>query len=364
MGMFEVKVNLANLAAPDRTEELSLLVDTGATLSWIPRTILEKLGVKPFSRLPFILADGRRLERDTSAILLSIDGRKGAVQVAFAEPGEEAVLGATSLEGLGFMIDPVAQKLFPRDLRQLGAAQSPDSSVLLREEFNRWAEAGRGEGMEEEHLPITLPVLDLMRMEPTENVLDVGCGAGWLSRRLSELVPEGRVVGMDISDEMVRRARRLSVELDNTMFIVGGVDAIPWDANFFTRAISVESAYYWPDPARGIKEIFRVLREGGSAWILINYYRDNPHCHQWGEKLQIPTKLLSAEEWASLFRDAGFSDVAHHRVLDPTPTPEDYTGRWFRDAAQLRAFKAQGALLVHGAKPRGISPPEVSLRIL
>ena len=41
MGMFEVKVNLANLAAPDRTEELSLLVDTGATLSWIPRTILE-----------------------------------------------------------------------------------------------------------------------------------------------------------------------------------------------------------------------------------------------------------------------------------------------------------------------------------
>jgi len=217
--------------------------------------------------------------------------------------------------------------------------------------------------MEEDHLPITLPVLDLMRTEPTDNVLDVGCGAGWLSRRLSELVPEGRVVGMDISDEMVRRARRSGVELDNTMFVVGGVDQIPWDANFFTRAISVESAYYWPDPARGIKEIFRVLREGGSAWILIHYYRDNPHCHQWGEKLQVPTKLLSAEEWASLFRDAGFSEVAHRRILDPTPTPEVYTGRWFRDSAQLRAFKAQGALLVHGAKPRGISPSGVNLRI-
>ena len=63
----------------------------------------------------------------------------------------------------------------------------------LREEFNRWAEAGRGEGMEQDHLPITLPVLEKMRIAPTDNILDVGCGAGWLSRRLAKLEPEGRV---------------------------------------------------------------------------------------------------------------------------------------------------------------------------
>ena len=119
MGMFDVKVKLANLAAPGRTEELSLLVDTGATLSWIPREILEKLGVVAFSRLPFTLADGHRLERDTTAVLMTIDGRKAPVQVAFGEPGEEAVLGATALEGLGFMVDPVAKKLIPRDLLAL-----------------------------------------------------------------------------------------------------------------------------------------------------------------------------------------------------------------------------------------------------
>ncbi len=67
------------------------------------------------------------------------------------------------------------------------------TNSILREEFNRWAEAGRGEGMEEDHLPITLPVLDLMRIEPTDNVLDAGCGAGWLSRRLSELFPGTRI---------------------------------------------------------------------------------------------------------------------------------------------------------------------------
>jgi ubiquinone/menaquinone biosynthesis C-methylase UbiE len=221
----------------------------------------------------------------------------------------------------------------------------------LRAEFNRWAEAGMGEGMEEDHLPITLPVLDMMKLAPDDNVLDVGCGAGWLSRLLSERVPEGRVVGMDISDEMVRRARRNYVALDNTMFVIGGVDEIPWDANFFTRAISVESAYYWPDPARGLREIFRVLREGGSAWILINYYRENSYSHQWVDLFVTPAHLLGAAEWAALFSEAGFSDVAHRQIPDPTPVPETYSDEWFRDAAQLRAFREEGALLVHGTKP-------------
>ncbi len=119
MGMFEVNVKLANLAAPSQTEDLTLLVDTGATLSWIPRALLEKLGVKAFSRLPFTLADGRRLERDTTAVLLTIDGRKAPVPVAFGELGEESVLGATALETLGFMVDPVGEKLVARDLRAL-----------------------------------------------------------------------------------------------------------------------------------------------------------------------------------------------------------------------------------------------------
>ena len=234
-----------------------------------------------------------------------------------------------------------------------------NESHQIREEFNRWAEAGRGEGMEDDHLPITLPVLDLMQLAPTDNVLDVGCGAGWLSRRLAELVPEGRVIGMDISDEMVRRARRGSAEIENLMFTVGGVDQIPWDHSFFTKVISVESAYYWPEPARGVREVFRVLREGGSAWILINYYRDNPHCHQWGPKLAVPTHLLWAAEWEEMFREAGFMEAAHERIPDPTPVPETYSGKWFRDAAELRAFRAEGALLIYGSKPPGADPPKL-----
>lgn len=122
MGMFEVNVKLTNLAAPGRAEEVSLLVDTGATLSWVPREVLNRLGAAVFSRLPFELADGRRLERDITTVLLTIDGRKAPVPVAFGETGEAAVLGATALESLGLLVDPVAQKLIPRNLRMLRVA--------------------------------------------------------------------------------------------------------------------------------------------------------------------------------------------------------------------------------------------------
>ena len=204
--------------------------------------------------------------------------------------------------------------------------------------------------MEQDHLPITLPVLAKMELTATDNVLDVGCGSGWLSRRIAGVVTEGRVVGMDISDEMIRIARRNSLPHDNLLFVTGEVAEIPWEPNFFTHAISVESSYYWPSPAAGAREILRVLRPGGSVWILINYYRDNPHCHQWGALLAVSTHLLSAEEWAGLFREAGFAQVAHERVADPSPSPKEYTGRWFRDLAQLRAFKAEGALLIRARK--------------
>lgn len=225
---------------------------------------------------------------------------------------------------------------------------SPSES--LREEFNRWAEAGRGDGMEQDHLPITLAMLSKMRLLSTDSVLDIGCGSGWLSRRIAKMVPEGRVVGVDISDEMIRVARRNSIDHHNLLFVIGEVAEIPWDSNFFTQSVSVESAYYWPDPAAGVKEIHRVLHPSGSAWMLINYYRDNSYCHQWGKLLAVPTHLLSAAEWANLFRDAGFSQVSHERIIDPSPSPETYTGRWFRDAAELRAFKAEGALLVYAQK--------------
>lgn len=258
----------------------------------------------------------------------------------------------TDLRPTKAICSPLAEAIGRNRQQVKATTDSKIHSESLRQEFNRWAEAGRGEGMEQDHLSIVLPVLDRMRLVPEDNVLDLGCGAGWLARLLAEQVPEGRVVGVDLSDEMIRRARHNNVDLANAMFVVGEAEEIPWDAGFFTQAISVEAAYYWPDPRAALREVHRVLREGGSAWMLVNYYLENAHAHQWGKTLSVPTHLFSAAEWAALFADAGFSEVQHERIPDPTPAPEKYEGRWFRDAAQLRAFRQEGALLVWGTKPR------------
>ena len=68
------------------------------------------------------------------------------------------------------------------------ARPSPDQ--ILREEFNRWAEAGRGEEMERHHLDITEKTIRLMDLRAGERVLDLGCGAGWATRLLARMVGE------------------------------------------------------------------------------------------------------------------------------------------------------------------------------
>ncbi len=223
--------------------------------------------------------------------------------------------------------------------------------LRLQEEFNRWAAEGRGQGMESEHLAIALAMLARMALRPEEAVLDVGCGTGWLLRLIAQRLGAGRLVGVDVSDAMIAQARQAAGGDPRLEFHVAVAEQLPFPDASFDRVVSIESAYYWPDPAAGLREIARVLRPAGSAWILINYYRDNPHCHQWGRLLP-PTHLLAAAEWAALFEQAGLERVQWEQIPDPTPVPEVYTGRWFRDAEQLGAFRAIGALLVHGEKPR------------
>ena len=108
MGVFSVDVKLANPAAPERAERVSLIVDTGATLSWVPRELLQRLGVRPTARLEFELADGRGLEREVGAALFTIDGKSLAIPVAFGEAGEQPVLGVTALGPSGLWSIPSA----------------------------------------------------------------------------------------------------------------------------------------------------------------------------------------------------------------------------------------------------------------
>lgn len=226
-----------------------------------------------------------------------------------------------------------------------------EAEERLRAQFNRWAEAGRGEEMGEEHAAIAASMLAEMTFAPNDKILDVGCGAGWLSAILVDKVPQGQVVGMDVADEMVRRARQRYADRANLMFIIAGADDVPWDDDFFNHGVSVESAYYWPEPGKAFPELFRVLQPGGQLRLLINLYKENVYSHQWRDKLAVPTHLLSGDEWCGLLQQAGFVETRHSRIVDPRPVPDKYQSKWFRSADELRHFRREGALLVYGRKP-------------
>jgi len=114
MGLFRTTIEIENLERRGPTASLpETLVDTGSEFTWIPRDVLEGLGVVTRRRQRFIVADGRRIDRDIGYALVRAGGSEAPDLVVFAEPGDLHLLGAHSLEGLNLKIDPVRKALVP-----------------------------------------------------------------------------------------------------------------------------------------------------------------------------------------------------------------------------------------------------------
>jgi arsenite methyltransferase len=230
---------------------------------------------------------------------------------------------------------------------KVGSLGSP-SDQKLQQEFNQWALAGRGDEMENHHSDITNQALDLMEIGPGDRILDLGCGTGWASRRMARSA--GEVVGLDVADEMLHRAREASTGLANVRYVWGSAEKIPFSDRNFTKVLSVESFYYYADQGKALDELRRVMAPGGRLFILINLYKDNHYSLRWASELKVPVQALSQQEYIALLEARGFSLVEARRIPDRSPTPETYSGKWFRNAEELRDFKRIGALLLIATK--------------
>jgi predicted aspartyl protease len=112
MGTFRVDVEVENPARPGERRALAgVLVDTGAELSWVPAEVLESLGVVRNNRWRFRQADGTVIERWTGSVLIRVLGKHAADEVVFGQPGDLVLLGARTLEGLNYRVEPVAKRL-------------------------------------------------------------------------------------------------------------------------------------------------------------------------------------------------------------------------------------------------------------
>jgi SAM-dependent methyltransferase len=126
---------------------------------------------------------------------------------------------------------------------------------------------------------LATPVLDgfftrlaaeLAELAPKAQLLEVGSGPGRLAAKLAERAPAVWVKGVDIAPEMVERATALAAKsgvADRVTFQVGDVTSLPFPDASFDLVVSTFSLHHWPDPAKGLAEIYRVLLPGGVARI-------------------------------------------------------------------------------------------------
>lgn len=112
MGIVYLKLKIINPAHPRKKRECEFLIDSGAVYSVVPADILKKLGIKPTSTQEFILANGEIIKRAIGNAFFEYQGKIRAAPVVFGDKGIY-LLGATTLEALGMILDPIRRELKP-----------------------------------------------------------------------------------------------------------------------------------------------------------------------------------------------------------------------------------------------------------
>ncbi len=112
MGTFEGAIEIEDPAGQG-WEPLQAFVDTGSTYTWVPASILRRLGVHPQASWDFETADGRLIERDVAQTWVRHNGSAHITFLVFGDDDSEPLLGAYNLEGFRLGVDAVNQRLVP-----------------------------------------------------------------------------------------------------------------------------------------------------------------------------------------------------------------------------------------------------------
>ena len=113
MGTFSVNLWIGNLFT-GAGANVEVLVDTGATHSMIPGSLLRELGIEPVETRFSRIADGSRIELQTAWARFSAEGRNAVARVSFGPEGTY-LIGATTLEDMGLAVDPVDRRLIEQE---------------------------------------------------------------------------------------------------------------------------------------------------------------------------------------------------------------------------------------------------------
>lgn len=174
--------------------------------------------------------------------------------------------------------------------------------------------------------------LKLLQPDGRERILDVACGTGELERRVIEIHPAQAIVGVDITDAMLARARAKLAAFPHVVFYQADSAALPFPAASFDCVVSCSAFHYMRNPERVLSEFARVLTPNG-RFILIDWARDawQGRFYNWLRKKTIPAhyQVYHSEEIQRMCTRAG---------LQVTPVKK-FSVMWYWRMMAIEAIK-------------------------
>ncbi|UWZ34492.1 methyltransferase domain-containing protein [Dactylosporangium roseum] len=152
----------------------------------------------------------------------------------------------------------------------------------------------------------------LLDVQPTDRVIELGCGPGVALAALAARATRGLVVGVDHSQVMIRQARRrnrAAVRAGRVRLIDTPVERLSISNGPFDAALAVNTVGMWPDPPARLRELARLLRPGGRTALV-----SQPRC----PGATAATAAAAANELAGLLTEAGFTHL-RTEILDLDP---------------------------------------------
>ena len=153
-----------------------------------------------------------------------------------------------------------------------------------------------------------------------DTILDVGCGGGSTVHKLARIAAEGKVYGIDFSEESVtvsQRTNKQLIKMGRVKIRQASVSCLPFSDNMFDLVTAVNTHNYWPDLVADMQEVLRVLKPGGKLMIIGGGYKGGKYAgrnQKFAELVNIA--LHSVNELSELFLMAGYSDVQMFEEYD------------------------------------------------
>jgi ubiquinone/menaquinone biosynthesis C-methylase UbiE len=178
--------------------------------------------------------------------------------------------------------------------------------------------------MNRHHSKLTDWGLSHVTIKKTDTILDIGCGGGRTISKLATMASDGKVHGVDYSEQSVTAAHRANIrwiDIGRVSIREGTVSKLDFADNTFDLVTGIETHLFWPDLPRDFREIYRVLKPLGTLLLVAEIYKGGKHLE--GVRKQIFDKhlaanmnLLSPDEHRDLFSNAGFVDVEIFEMLE------------------------------------------------